>query len=409
MARRGKRMDRGSVMVIVALAMTTLLLFAALALDVGVIWVSRTQSQNADDSAALAAAAAMIEQSGTNPTTVNLAAARAEGARYAGANATVGEAVTTKDGIRSGGVNVEPGDFEFGLWDLDTRTLDTGVDLTKPSNVTGVRVTVRMDGNANEKSPTFLARLLGFNGFDVVNTATAYRGFQGEFEPGEFDLPVAVDSCDLSNNGCGADYCETISGAPNSCGLKWVQGSNPVTCLDFSPTRTQNACWTAFDGFSSGISNGDLQDIIDRGNAGDVEVGDRAYLDNGSKTDTLKYLRDKFYGCKSNGKDCGKPGSPAPAGADLYRPNPPHGPGDPPAPDIDSWVVTLPVFECQGGAHCSGGGAFTDQRRRLLRDPRDPRARGGLRRLPVGDQGPLPVPRVRGRAGARTLRSVLPG
>ena len=134
MARRGKRMDRGSVMVIAALAMTALLLFAALAIDVGAIWVSRTQSQNADDSAALAAAAAMIEHSGTNPTTVNLAAARAEGARYAGANATVGEAVTTNGGIRSGGVNVEPGDFEFGLWDLERGRSTLG--STSPSPAT---------------------------------------------------------------------------------------------------------------------------------------------------------------------------------------------------------------------------------------------------------------------------------
>ena len=164
-----------------------------------------------------------------------------------------------------------------------------------------------MDGNANEQSPAFLSRLLGINGFDVVNTATAYRGFQGEFIPGEFDLPVAVESCDLSNNGCGADYCETISRAPDPCDLKWVQGSNPVTCLDFSPTGTQNACWTAFDGFSSSINNGDLQDIIDRGNPGDVEAGDRAYLDNGSKTDTLKYLRDKFYGCKTTARTAASP------------------------------------------------------------------------------------------------------
>ena len=34
-------------MVIAALAMTALLLFAALAIDVGAVWSSRTQSQNA--------------------------------------------------------------------------------------------------------------------------------------------------------------------------------------------------------------------------------------------------------------------------------------------------------------------------------------------------------------------------
>ena len=41
-----RRGERGSVMVIAALAMTALLLFAALAIDVGVVWSSRTQGQS---------------------------------------------------------------------------------------------------------------------------------------------------------------------------------------------------------------------------------------------------------------------------------------------------------------------------------------------------------------------------
>jgi len=342
-----KRMDRGSVMVIAALAMMTLLLFAALVIDVGFIYVSRTQSQNADDSAALAAASAMINRVGNGRARVDLAAARAEGKRFAGDNTSAG----------TGGVNVTSTDFEFGYWDLEKRTLDTGVDLTKLSNVTGARVTVRRDGKTNQKSPTFIARLLGINGFQVVNTATAYRGFDGEFMPGEFNLPVAIDSCPISTAGCGQDFCEKVKQAPNSCDLRWRQGSNPVTCLDFSATGGQNACWTGFDGSSPGISNRTLQDIIDSGNPGDIRVGDKAYLDNGAKAATLQYLRDKFYGCNNAGKQCGKGGQ-KPAGADLYGPNPPHKPGDPPAPDIDSWVVKLPVFQCQKGAHCSGGGAW---------------------------------------------------
>ena len=68
-----------SVMVIAALAMTALLLFAALAIDVGAVWSSRTQSQNAADSAALAAAATMIVQIERGSATVDLTAARAEG------------------------------------------------------------------------------------------------------------------------------------------------------------------------------------------------------------------------------------------------------------------------------------------------------------------------------------------
>ena len=50
--RRNER-DRGSVMVVAALALVALVLFAALAVDVGLAYSSRTQSQNAADSAAV--------------------------------------------------------------------------------------------------------------------------------------------------------------------------------------------------------------------------------------------------------------------------------------------------------------------------------------------------------------------
>jgi Flp pilus assembly protein TadG len=379
-AREEKRgLDRGSVMVIAALAMTALLLFAALAIDVGAIWSSRTQSQNADDSAALAAAKTMIVQTGTNAATVDLAAARTQGALYAGANATVREAVTTdKGGNRFGGVTVTPDDFVFGTWNLQEGKLhtpdttagpdpkivvDSTVDLNNPSHVTGVRVKVRMDDVANKKSPSFLARLLGISGFGVTNMATGYLGFAGDFAPGAFNLPVAMNSCDLSTGGCGSDFCATVSTPPNPCALKWAQGggTDPVTCLDFSSTGVQNACWTAYSGTSPSINNPVLQSIVDNGNPGNVHAGDRAYLDNGDKDATLQYMRDQFYGCKNNGKDCGQTppanGANQPRGEDRYKsPNPAGSPGV--APAIDSWVVKLPVFECQAGVHCSGGGAW---------------------------------------------------
>ena len=71
---RDERGERGSVMVIATLAMTALLLFAALAIDVSFVWSSRTQGQSVSDAAALAAASEMIQQVGTNPETVTLPA-----------------------------------------------------------------------------------------------------------------------------------------------------------------------------------------------------------------------------------------------------------------------------------------------------------------------------------------------
>jgi len=350
----GGRDERGSVMVIAALAMTALILFAALAIDVGVVWSSRTQSQNADDAAALAAASKMIKQVGTDPATVELGDAIAEGKTYAADNSTVSNpSVTVRDQ-----------DFTFGYWDLQSRTLDTSKSLTNPDLVTGVRVNVLMDGAVNDRSPTFLSGLIGRFGFDVQNTATAYLGFQGSFGEGEFDLPVAIDSCDLSTDGCGSDYCATIASPPNPCPLKYPQtGDGDVTCLEFSSTPEQNACWTVFDGENPSVNNPDLDDIVNNGNPDDVEVGDDVFLDNGDKTVTTRRIRDKFYG---DGAFNGRP-----AGTDRYPPY--QAP-----PQSDSWVVKLPVVECQNATNCAGGDPFAItggvcfEIREVLSPPYDP-------------------------------------
>lgn len=373
-----RRSDRGSVMVVAALAMVALLLFAALAIDVGFAWSSRTQSQNVNDSAALAAAGKMYQQIGTNAATVELDAAMTEGVSFAAKNSTVANPSAV---VRHG--EKPTGDFEFGFWDLATRTLDTSVDKTDPDEVTGVRVDVIMDGAAdtNKRSPTFLSQLLGRSGFDVKNTAVGYLGFEGGFDPGEFDLPLGIDNCKISAHSgsdpgcddprCGCNFCETVATPPNACPLIWPQGEDPVTCLELSSTPDQNACWTVFDGDHPSVNNPDLEDVVDAGNSGGVTAGDEVYLDNGDKTSTQKYIRNLFYGCNSQGGDCctdtdaagvciartGTPGGPgqAPKGMNRYKPDPVSGPGTL-YPGIDSWVVKLPVFKCEPGTNCAGGG-----------------------------------------------------
>ena len=102
------------VMVIAALAMVALLLFGALAIDVGAVWSSRTQSQNAGDAAALAAAQEMIQQSGHESRHGRARRARdAEGISFAGANSTVanslGDAARNRQISSSGAGTSTPG------------------------------------------------------------------------------------------------------------------------------------------------------------------------------------------------------------------------------------------------------------------------------------------------------------
>src|SRR5262249_38663866 len=187
-----RQAERGTVMVIAALAMTALLLFAALAIDVGVVWSSRTQSQNADDSAALAAAAAMITQTGTHAVQADFTGAR-----------TAGQAVANKNGTAGNpSVQVTDPDFVLGDWDLKRRSFTPAPsqDPTKQEELTAVRVKANMDdaSGSNKRSPVFWAQLLGITRFTVRNTASGYPGFQGKFAPSCFNLPIAVDSCELS-------------------------------------------------------------------------------------------------------------------------------------------------------------------------------------------------------------------
>ena len=53
--------ERGTIIVLSALAMVVLLLFAALAVDLGALWASRRTSQNAADAAVMAGALEYVE------------------------------------------------------------------------------------------------------------------------------------------------------------------------------------------------------------------------------------------------------------------------------------------------------------------------------------------------------------
>ena len=113
-----------------------------------------------------------------------------------------------------------------------------------------------------------------------------------------------------------------------------------MSCLEFHNTSDQNACWTEFDDSSPSISTADLRKIVEAGNEYEVDTSTHMYVDNGDKTPVIGEISDKFLG---DGKYMGKA-----AGKDRYAPI--HTPEQP-----DSWVVALPVVECQTDTHCAGG------------------------------------------------------
>jgi hypothetical protein len=151
-------------------------------------------------------------------------------------------------------------------------------------------------------------------------------------------LPIAIDCCQISGSACDNDYCEEIANnPPNPCAL--TDGPNAgtnVTCLEFQATPEQNACWTAMDPDSPAVSANDLRNIVQDGNP--IPVGpDPIYIDNGTKTPVVEEIFDRFEGKRGYSGNR--------SGDDL------DGDGD-----ADSWLVPLPIIECQNpGPHCASG------------------------------------------------------
>ena len=316
-------------MITVLVALVALLGASALAIDVGLLWAARTQLQNTADAAALAAAANLIDPAAP---AVTLSAAETAGVEQAAQNAAVGAA----------SVQLDPDDLSFGRWDVATRQLDTSADLTDPEQVTGVEAVARLDGSANDPVPSFMARILGRDSFDVTCRATAYLGYAGRVGPGEVDLPIVIDCCKLRGADCDQDYCETITASPpNPCSLDAPQaGDGLVSCLEFHNTAEQNACWTVFDGDHASVNSADLRDIVADGTTTEVGVEDSVYIDNGDKTPVIADIHDRFQGDGAF--------SDHPDGVDRYSPF---------DGTEDSWVVGFPVVECQGDTHCATGSA----------------------------------------------------
>jgi hypothetical protein len=199
-----------------------------------------------------------------------------------------------------------------------------------------VRVRTRRDDSANGPVPTILGRAIGVDSVTVNTEAVAYWGYGGTGGPGVADLPIAIDCCAISGStpgsACTQHYCDTISSTiPNECPLSY---GGTATCLEFHNTSEQNACWTSFDGDSASVNTADLLDIVEAGNT--REIDGPVYLDNGTKTPLVQEIKDRFDG--TGGYD---PAEGVDTNLDGIR---------------DSWVVTLPVSECQNpGDQCSGG------------------------------------------------------
>jgi len=312
---RGKA-EGGAILVFVTIALTALVGFAALSTETGRAWQTKNQLQEAADSAALAGAGSLLS---SDFTMVDEAGARTAAIAYGSQNWAGDQALT-----------VGASDVQVGSWDMALQTFTPLPGNTDPDVVRAVRVITRRDGVLNGPINTIFGQALGLNSIPVNTDAVAEWGFAGGGGPGVADLPIAIDCCAVAGNSpgqeCSLDYCEVVTNTvPNPCLLS---NGETTSCLEFFSTPEQNACWTAFDPDHPSVSVPDMTDIVQNGNPDDIG-DDPIYIDNGTKTPVVQDIKDRF---DQEGTD---------TDADGIK---------------DSWVVSLPMIECQNpGDQCAGG------------------------------------------------------
>jgi hypothetical protein len=319
---RKKAAREGTVLLFVTLGLFALIMFVAFATETARVWQAKTQLQAAADASSLAGVGNLL----TNDfTVVDEAAARAAATSYG-----------PEHGALETPVTIPGADVDVGSWDFATRTFTPLNGSGDPDLVRSVRVRTRRDESANDPVPMILGRVAGVASIRVNTEAVAHWGFAGGGGPGVADLPIAIDCCAIAGNApgseCTENYCTyTASNPPNPCPL---ENGEMVTCLEFHSTPEQNACWTVFDSEHPAVSTPELRDLVEAGNTSDI--GDPIYLDNGTKIPVIRDIHDRFHGL-----------------GEFY----PDAAGDTDGDGIaESWVVRLPVVECQNpGDQCAGG------------------------------------------------------
>lgn len=186
--------EDGATLVLIAIVLVMLIAFAALALDVGHLYVVRNELHNAADAGALAGARRLLNSDGSVFFGANDIA-------HTAAEANRADRVAVEVNWTNGQNNdsdVERGHWSFQTqtftanpndqmalwWQIPSATLDLDVNF-----INAVRVKARRE---NPQADSFFARILGFIGFDVYAEAVAYIGFAGKLNPEEVDLPIAI-------------------------------------------------------------------------------------------------------------------------------------------------------------------------------------------------------------------------
>jgi Flp pilus assembly protein TadG len=195
MKSRTQRTAAGTVSIFSLLGMVSLLAVGSLALDVGYVYVARSDLQNAADAAVLSGAAELGDiymdldpssHSGYVMSSLDRSRVVTAIGAIAGQNRAVGQVVNIVDPAVS-----------VGTWDFSTGSLTT--TNLQPRAISALAQ--RTDA-VNGPVGSFFARVIGRDSFNVAARSTAALTPLGGVPEGAVTLPVGISTAWFSNNSC---------------------------------------------------------------------------------------------------------------------------------------------------------------------------------------------------------------
>ncbi|MBW2187823.1 MAG: hypothetical protein JRG71_16030 [Deltaproteobacteria bacterium] len=178
--------SRGATLVLVAILMTVLIGFAALAIDIGYVATTRNELQNISDAAALAAAGKLGEIYMNNGSYSHVS----DHTKITG----IAQEVGTANQAAGLPIDIAVDDIHMGSWSSGAGFTDNTVDPD------AVRVTVRRDDSLNGNIATFFARVFGKDSVAVMADAVAALTGPAVMDPGVLKLPIGLSERQFPNN-----------------------------------------------------------------------------------------------------------------------------------------------------------------------------------------------------------------
>lgn len=286
----GPRRQRGASTVLLAIALLMLLALAAMAVDGGVIFVTKNELHNAADAGALAGARVLYTPDGSS---VNVGA-NAEAQQAAMANYSQGDPV-------------EVASVRRGHWSFATRIFTPNDSLEPVDLFSSTTAELDLDPNfinavevVTERQATpvqaIFGTVLGFNSYTVTARAVAYIGYASTLRPHDVDQPIGICKEALLN----------------------TSGEYECSVGRFIPDGGDTGGWTSFQQNASGAANADdvKAATCADGNPEELKYGDDLQTVNGQVQSAFQIL----YDCWEEATGKTKP-----------------------------WNLTLPVVECPSG------------------------------------------------------------